>query len=176
MWLMQVSPSETRFEGCVDDPADVAPKAMTEEASAVASKMAALGLMPSEGLSYADYLTTQPAAADGVQVQIRLSADNEILPRLDVAARQLDPESAYCVGAQYIDPPRRILEFKVNYADDDPFAFARLIEVETSQITSQQEGLPSVGDGTPLQNAIGDSWNKLAPPVGQMTNGVTTTN
>lgn len=177
VWLMLQSPTETRFENCTDDTEEpFAARGLSPEAAAVSQKLAALGLTPAEGLGYGDYLTTVGGQLDDARVQIRLSPENEILPHPEIAFSQLDDASAHCTGSEYVVPTYRYLGIQVNYTDNDVLAFARITDASTSQITAQQEGAPTAGQGTPLETAISDAWNNLGPEVGQMTNGVETSN
>jgi hypothetical protein len=173
LWFMLTAPSETRFEGCTDDSeGPLSPQGMSAEAAAVVNQLSNMGLSPAEGLEFADYVTTSNPDAQSARVSLRLSLDNAILPRPEVAAEQMDDESAYCLGDERLDPTRQILEIKVEYADDDPFVFVRFIDVETGKILSQAEGVPNIAGEGALQSAITDGWQKLAPAVGQMTDGV----
>lgn len=173
LWFMLTTPEETRFEGCEDDAeTPFSPRGLTLEAVAVTEVLAAQGLTPAEGLSYADYITVDAPDAQSANVRLRVSQDGALLPRPEIAAQQLDPESAYCTGQQYLDPAHQILEVTVQYADDDPFVFARLIDIATSQILAQAEGVPTAAGDAALQSGAANAWATLTPPVNVMTDGV----
>ncbi len=173
LWFMLTDPQETRFEDCEDDaPEPFTPRGLTAEAAAVTQLLSDQGFVPAEGLSYADYITTDAANPESSQVQMRVSQDGTILPRHEIAVQQLDAESAYCTSDTWLEPAHSILEFKVEYADDDPFVFARQIDIASSRITAQVEGTPTVvGEGA-LASGMQSAWTGLAPVVSGMSDGV----
>lgn len=170
LWVILQTPEETRFDGCAPgSPAAPAPQAMGAEAAAVADLLTARGLVPAQGLGMADYLSVQRGTLDDRTVQLRLSDRGEILPSEAAALAQIDPESAHCLNDTRLIPARTVLEFQVNYAEGDPFVFARTVDIETSRITAQAEGVPQ---GSGLGSALADGLGKLAPALGPMSSGV----
>ena len=60
----------------------------------------------------------------------------------------------------------------MEYANDDPFVFARLIDIATSQIVAQAEGVPTATGDAALPSGTANAWAALAPLVTAMTDGV----
>ena len=171
IWMLLTIPAETRFEGCIEaDTVERAPQALGAEGVAVADMLTQRGFSPADGLQMSDYLTVLDEQLDDASVQLRLSDDNQILPSEDAALAQIDLESAHCLGDSRLIPARTILEFQVKYAEDDPFVFARTIDIETSRITAQAEGTPK---GRDLGSALADGLDALKPDLGPMSSGVT---
>jgi len=173
LWFMLTDATETRFEGCEDDNEEpFAPRGISAEGAVVINQLSSIGITPAGDLDYTDYVTMQSPDAQSARVSLRLSGTNAVLPHPEVAIAQMDSESALCLTDERLDPATSILDLKVEYADDDPFVFLRLIDAGSGKIMSQVEGVPSVaGDGA-LQSAVADAWQKLAPATGQMTDGV----
>lgn len=173
VWLTLDTPVETRFEGCVDDAPPPPPdRGLRPEAAALANAMAERGMIPADNLSLLDYIETSVRGEESVRVRLRLSMDGAVLPRLDVALRKLDPESAYCLDERWIDPPVRYLDFQVHTVDGDPFVFARTIDIATSRIQAQAEGSPDTHTMDGLNTALSDAWTRLNPEIGPLTDGI----
>lgn len=171
IWMLLSTPNETRFEGCSEtDTSERLPQRLGTEGLAVANLLAQRGFTPTDGLQMSDYLTVRDGQLDDASVQLRLSRDNQILPSEGAALAQIDPDSAHCVRDSRLIPAETVLEFQVNYAEGDPFVFARTIEIETSRITAQAEGTPT---GRDLGSAIADGLDALSPDLGAMSSGVT---
>lgn len=173
LWVMLTKPSETRFEGCVDDDEELsAPRGLSHEATVVLNHLSSLGFVPAESLQFEDYVAMKSPDAQSTHVSLRISREGAVLPRPEIAAEQMDDASAYCIGDERLDPARQVLDFKVAYADEDPFVFARIIDIETGKILQQVEGKPAKAGEGALQSAVEDAWLKLSPPLTQMTDGV----
>lgn len=170
IWMLLTTPTETRFEGCSEtDTTERAPQALGAEGVAVADMLTQRGFTPADGLQMSDYLTMHNRRFDAVSVWLRLSYDNQILPSHDAALAQIDPDSAHCLVDSRLIPARTIVDFKVIYAEDDPFVFARTIDIETGRITAQVEGTPT---GRDLGSALADGLDALNPGLAPMSSGV----
>lgn len=173
VWLTLDTPAETRFEGCVDEaPPPPSDRGLRPEAAALADAMAERGMTPADDLSLLDYIETSAYSEDHINVRLRLSADGAVLPRLEIALRSLDPESAYCLDERWLDPAVRYLDFKVQSLDGDTFVFARTVDIATSRIEAQAEGAPDTPDVDGLDSALSDAWARLNPEIGPLTDGV----
>jgi hypothetical protein len=173
IWLILDTPSETRFEGCADDAEPALPnRALSEQAAIFSELLAEAGLSPAPGLQFGDYIETRVLSETETRVKIRLSEDGNVLPRPDVAYRQLDQDAAVCLASDRLDAAVRLIEFKVQMVDNDPFVFAREIDATTGVVDVQAEGVRTTGPGEALASGMRDAWAKLGPELGPMTNGV----
>ena len=119
-----------------------------------------------------DYVETRRVSATETRTTLRLSADGNLLPRAEVAQRQLDPDAAVCLDTDTLEPAAKVIEFKIQMADNDPFVFAREIDAVTGKIEVQVEGIRTTGPSEAVDSGMRDAWGKLEPTLGVMTNGV----
>lgn len=171
VWVMAQALQETVFEGCLDDPADAPPRRVSGDEQALQTVLQQAGYVPEAGFDYFDYITPVRAAGGEVQtraVSVPLNAEGRMLPRSDVALARLDREKALCSDADYLDPARFFLDFKITEVEDAVIVFARVIDIETGKIKAQVEGRSAEDNPKDVTAAMAAALAGLDWPVGAM--------
>lgn len=171
VWVMAQALEETVFEGCLDDPGDPAPRVVSGDEQALQTVLQEAGYVPEAGFDYLDYITPARAAGGDAQtraVSVPLNVEGRMLPRSDVALARLDREKALCSDADFLDPARYFLDFKITEVEDAVLVFARVIEIETGKIKAQVEGRSAEGGPKDVAGAMAAALAGLDWPVGAM--------
>lgn len=148
--------------------------ALSREAVAAALWAQAQGLSPAPGRDIQDYISavnSHDPVRDVVshRISFDLGLGGEVLPSAGAQERT----AAYCDPGLFLDPPRRLLNFKLFAIAPGVTVFGQIIDVETGRIMAQTEGRADGTDAEALARAMAQASAGLALRIGPMSDGFT---